>query len=198
MSDETLGTQSRRSFLRLSSYLTGGLVLPLAGTKALAISNPAQAESVAVRPVAMPVSRELSLFRAAARGYNALRRKIYTEWGSHLARFGCEAAIVDKLIKPEGDVVAAKALAVIARPVETWADVGALAEIAWLYAPRDDCPVGPHSRELKRGHWRRRPDDAWGFDHEEDPRLSANAALIEGVLKMTNGQRFDMYDVPPI
>jgi hypothetical protein len=188
---------SRRSLLRLSGYLTGGLVLPLAGTKALALVNPGQAESVAVTPVAMPISDELVQFRALARSYATLRHKTHATWGHHLKQFGSEEAIVTRLLDPENQRVEAQAAAVIARPVNSWADVGALAEIAWLAAPKDRHPARNPTGQLARGHWRRHWRGQVGSDpyfvHEDDMHLSATAALIEAVLTMTGGQRFDMY-----
>lgn len=184
---------SRRSLLRLSGYLTGGLVLPLVGTQALALVNPGQTESVAVAPVAMPVSNELVKFRSHARVFANLRRQTWAKYRHSLPQFRSEQEIVDTIIKPESRRVEAQAAVILARPVTSWADVGELAEIAWLAAQKDDCPVGPRTGQLKRGIWRRRGSDPYDFVHEDVLSLNATAALIEAVLTMTGGQRFDMY-----
>lgn len=181
---------SRRSLLRLSGYLTGGLVLPIAGTKALALVNPGQAESVAVAPVAMPVSNELATFRAIAREYSDLR---YETWyGGNRPRGMTDQEIVDTILVPSRRRVDSQAAVIMQRPAPSWGDVGELAEIAWLAAPKDDCPTCPRSGQLKRGHWRRSGPEPHDFVHEDDLSLSANAALIEAVLAITGGQRFDM------
>jgi hypothetical protein len=193
MSDETFAATSRRSFLRLSGYLTGGLVLPLAGNKVLALANPAQAETVAVSPIAMPVCDELVKFRSLARGYAALRRETWETYRNGLpGDKPTQEFIVRTVIAPERERVNTQAAAVIARPVTTLADVAALAEVAWLAAPKDDCPVGPRTSRLKRGHWKPNEPGSRDFIHSDHMYYAATAALIEAVLTLAGGQRFDM------
>jgi hypothetical protein len=185
---------SRRSLLRLSGYLTGGLVLPLAGTKALALVNPGQAETVAVTPVAMPVSDDLATFRALAREYSDLR---YETWyGGKRPRGITDQEIVDTILSPSRRRVDSQAAMILQRSAPSWGDVGELAEIAWLAAPKDDCPIRRPSGQLKRGFWRRSGPEPHDFVHEDDLSLSANAALIEAVLTLTGGQRFNLYRDP--
>lgn len=193
MTDETLAATSRRSFLRLSGYLTSGLVLPLAGTKALTLVNPVQAEGVAVAPVAMPICDELAQFRALTRGYSALRLETWARYRADIDRFKpSEEVVVRTIIAPEMERVNSQAAAVIARPVITWADAVALAEVAWVAAPKDDCPVGTPSGQLKRGHWKR-SGGARDFLHTDDMYYAATAGLIEAVLTLGGGERFEMY-----
>lgn len=184
---------SRRSFLRLSGYLSGGLVLPLAGTKAIALTNPAQADAVDVAPVAMPVSDDLVRLRSLARGYSRLRRLTWDNHRRGIPKDKSEREIVETIIQPEHQRVERQAAAMIARPCSSWADVGELAEIAWLAAPKDNCPIGPRTGQLQRGNWRRCGPNPHDFVHDDDVYLCATAALIEAVLTMTGGQRFDMY-----
>lgn len=184
---------SRRSLLRLSGYLTGGLVLPFAGTKALALINPADAEAIAVRPTTMPVSNDLLQFRSLTREYIRIRHDTWEDWHTGARSWESQQAAVDESITPAVRHYEAAAMAIVARPVTSWADIGELAEIAWAVAPKDMCPVRERSGELQRGYWRRRdPSNPYVWDHHDDLRLSAQAALIEGVLAMTGGHRFDM------
>jgi len=184
---------SRRSFLRLSGYLTGGLVLPLAGSKTLALANPAQAETVAVSPVAMPVCDELFKFRSLARSYAVLRRETWETYRNGLpGEKPTQEFIVRTIIAPERERLNAHAAAVIARPVTALADLAALAEVAWLAAPKDDCPVGSPSGQLKRGHWKP-GHGSRDFIHTDDMYYAATAALIEAVLTLASGQRLDLY-----
>lgn len=176
---------SRRSILRggLRTALgVGGIMLPFAGTKALTFAEPAAAADLAVIETSFPLSRDLIRYRAMLREHE--------EWRLDATIARCFSHEPPSLLAEEVGlrrrVYEDQAKTIMARPVHSWGDVAELAEIAWQAAPKRQELIGPDSDRtcLARGFWNR-------CEFIEDFGMVANAALIEAVLTMSGGQRYD-------
>lgn len=176
---------SRRSILRggLRTALgAGGLMLPFAGSKALTFAEPAAAAELAVIQTSFPVSADLVRYRAMLREHEEWRLE------ATIARaFSHEPpAVLAEEVGQRRSLYEGQAGAIMARPVQSWGDVAELAEIAWEAAPKHRVWSGPDPDEtrLATGHWN------YGR-YVEDFSMIANAALIEAVLSMSGGERYD-------
>jgi hypothetical protein len=177
-------TLSRRGVFRLGG-LAGGLLLPFAGGKALSFVDMTEAAKFDVANAAFPVSRELAVFRHAAEGI--------VEWcnigAAKNAKMPVTKFIVQLRAREEARNTAAHAI--WSRPVQTWGDVADLAEVAWQYALKEE-DFG--ANRLGRNPTGRLQQIDSRFTAETgDVRLAEHAAamLIEGVLTLSAGRRYD-------
>lgn len=204
---------SRRSLLRMGGIMSGGLILPWAGSKALALAEPAAAADLAVVETVFPVSTELRSLRSMIREHADWRLEA-TIAQHHKderdlalfaarARAGLEQETCFRTGLPLHDEVGrrvdayeAHAAQILERPVRSWGDVAEIAEIAWSVAPKvgdrwdggPEAPVGTVPALLRKNATRHPR-------YQSDISLAANAALIEGVLTMAGGERYDpLYD----
>lgn len=190
---------SRRSLLRLGGLVSGGLILPWSGSKVLALAEPATAADLAVTSTEFPVSNEMIAYRAMMREHASWRlaATISARRADTLNRPG---DTLPEEVRRRTKLHERYAAEIFQRPVRSWSDVAALAEIAWAAAPK----AGPYNVEKFEPLYnpprlaRTYVDTDMGYRGGDgtfvrDFSLSANAALIEGVLAMTGGERFDPY-----
>lgn len=168
---------SRRSLMRLVG-LGGGLLLPFSGGGVLRLADTAAAAALPVSTSPFPVSPLVQRFREEARALFEI--KLTND--NSLAHQNAHIAQAQELSE------AAKA--VIAQPVRNFADLRGLAEVAWLGAPKEELWEGRFhytSKLYQLGS----PPARHGWSRQWDWAVFASAALIEGVLTLTNGERFD-------
>jgi hypothetical protein len=154
---------NRRLFLRSALGAAGGLLLPWRGGGAMALDL--EAPRVPVTPVSLPVSPEVRQMREILGALHEIRLENRCSGGP-----GSEWAGLYREYRP-------LARRVVSRPVRSWSDCVELAEIAWNAWP---C-IDKYSGRLEPSH-----DGLMGTRQQ-----SAAAALIEGVLTLGNGVRFD-------
>jgi hypothetical protein len=180
MNRETEIFAGRRSFLSLTGALTGGLMLPWAGGKALSLADPAAAAQVAVVPTALPTSELLLKFRAAMMA-----------WATSPENPGDHSGPSSGTPWWQNQAAAkAAAEAVWATPVKTWSDVAARAEIAWSFAQK--------RTDKSNGFWNRtgqllKDDDEDQYRMYPGVTVRANAELIEAVQALAGGERIDIH-----
>jgi hypothetical protein len=163
---------NRRQFLgTLGRIVGGGLLLPVAGKGALSFADAAKAAELPVAVSPLPFSAECLALRSLKRDMLATRlagdrndERGATVRAEHYLRY---LSLSD---------------AIAARP-PTWTNAVELAEIAWHWAPKrqlrdlgDDGP-SPWTTTLR--------------DAGNPTRGGASAALIEAVLTLGGGERFD-------
>ena len=157
-------TDDRRTFLRSALTAAGGLLLPFRGTGALALDL--AAPHVPVSAVPLPVSattRELRHIKHVLHDIN-VQGRAYREGA--LSREWWETF---RAYDAEAEVL-------LSRPVRSWADCVELAEVCW------------HT------HWKGRYENGRVRLEPRRPDCIAERArinLIEGVLALGGGQRFD-------
>jgi hypothetical protein len=179
----SLSPSNRRAFLgTLRNALgAGGLLLPLAGNRALALPpNLGAAAQVSVKLEASPVSAEGQSLRSIR---DALHK---VHWAPQTERRTREwQHLMRDQYKPLAD-------AITARPAPTWADCVELAEIVWQFLEKEDEP--------------RRNDDWYYSVRGGKPAASgysvraamdvcysreAIVALVQAVLTLGQGRRCD-------
>ena len=165
----------RRQFLgTLAKALGGGLLLPMSGTGALALPDLSGAERLPVRAVPLPLSSEALELRQ-------IRRQLF---GLHLQPGNTRDW------RTVMDHYGAGVCALASRPSTTWAQVVELAEAAWHMAPKEEVFVD--ARRWCTAYTGRLATKAgYAGERGECWRMRMNAALIEGVLSLGNGERFD-------
>lgn len=165
---------TRRAFLgTLGKALgAGGVLLPLAGKGALAL--PADLGKAAALPLTaapMPFSPECLQLREIKRALHALPQTYEPDGGAwRCMMVGEYKPAVNRLC---------------ARPVRSWADCVELAETIWAFwekQHRDGDYVGPPIPKLMS-----EPTSATVGYHQRH----AIVALVEGVLTLGGGERFD-------
>ncbi len=170
---------SRRGIFRLGG-IVGGLLLPFAGGKVLRLADSAAAAAVPVIQSDVAVSPLVQRFRDEA-----------------LKLFEIKKACGVVEIAPGGahynqsQIMEEAAKAVIAQPVRDFGDLRGLAEVAWLGAPKEELWEGPFGYTGKIYQLDSPPVRYGWAPRTWDWSVAANAALIEGVLELTNGNRFD-------
>lgn len=207
----------RRSVLRFGGLMSGGLILPWAGSKALALAEPTTVADLAVVETPFPASAEIQCFRSMITEMSAWRleatiaqeRKDEVDLAlfAERRRLGTEPKTFFRTgqplfseLKQRRAAWKAQAHKVLSRPVQSWGDVAEIAEIAWTVAPKvgdrldakgEPAPLGT-TPALRRyaGRTRELPTN---YDYIDDFAIAANAALIDGVLTMAAGKRFDPY-----
>ena len=170
---------SRRGIFRLGG-IAGGLLLPFAGGKVLRLADSAAAAAVPVIQSDVPVSPLVQRFRDEAWKMFEVK-KTHDNSVSHQSAHYIQSQVMEEAAK-----------AVIAQPVRDFGDLRGLAEVAWLGAPKEELWEGPFRYTGKIYRLSSPPARyGWGAPHGRDWSVAANAALIEGVLELTNGSRFD-------
>jgi hypothetical protein len=170
---------TRRAFLGTLGKLlgAGGVLLPVAGKGALAL--PADLGKAAALPVTaapMPFSADCLQLREIKRALAALPLNSGGAKGPWYRLMTEEYAPVQQRL--------------CARPVRSWTDCVELAEAIWTCwekEHRDGYYVGPRIDKLSV-----HPSNAAVGYHQRD----AIVALVEGVLAMGGGERFDPRIVP--
>jgi hypothetical protein len=204
----------RRSVLRFGGLMSGGLILPWAGSKALALAEPTTVADLAVVETPFPASAEILRFRSMITEMSAWRleatiaqeRKDEVDLAlfAERRRHGTEPKTFFRTgqplfseLKQRCDAWEAQAHKVLSRPVQSWGDVAEIAEIAWTVAPKvgdrmDDKgePAPPGATPALRRYAGSVRDPR---NYIDEFAIAANAALIDGVLTMAGGQRFDPY-----
>ncbi len=169
---------SRRGIFRLGG-IAGGLLLPFAGSKVLRLADSAAAAAVPVVQCDVQVSPLVQRFRDEALKFFEFK-KAHDNSSLPQSAHTIQSQIMEEAAK-----------AVIAQPVRDFGDLRGLAEVAWLGAPKEELWEGPFGYTGKIYHLNS-PPVRYGFAPRTwDWSVAANAALIEGVLELTNGNRFD-------
>lgn len=181
---------SRRSMLRIGGLMSGGLLLPWAGGKALALADPAAAADVALVTADFPASPDLIQYRQLMREHAAWRlNQAITKWYPR-NRVETDQQLADA-VREHGLRHKGVAAQIWSQPARTWGDVVARAEIAWSAAPKvryyDGRPSDPEP-ELQT-----MADQPRAHVYLTTFSLAANAALIESVLTMAGGERYDPF-----
>ena len=164
---------NRRQFF---GTLGRALLLPMTGTAAVSFVDPSKAAALPVKAVPLPVSPECLELRRIKRALAALPVNCDVGFAGmrgpwHTIRTTEYAPVRDRLV---------------ARPVASWADLVGLAELIWAdwrKQDRDGWSVGPPTATLSVD---RRDWGGCGV-HDRD----AIAALVEGVLTLGKGERYD-------
>lgn len=156
-------SHDRRVFLRSALTAAGGLLLPFRGAGALELDL--TAPHVPVSAVPLPVSSTTLELRRIKHALHEIRQRQVCRDGSLSDEWRETVRAYD-----------AEAELLLSRPVRSWADCVELAEVCW------------HT------HWK-------GWDENGRVRLAprwpdciaerARISLIEGVLSLGGGQRFD-------
>lgn len=169
---------SRRSLLRNGARvalgsLGAGVLLPWSGTKALTIVD-AGAVTAAIAP--MPFSEECLRLRAIKREFVAVpshpHSMLHARWWEL------------------NDAYQASLDTLLARPATSWGHCVELAEVAWHYSPKiweQDCRL---TRRLVGSDGIRR-NEAAGYAAQNSIGMRVVPALIESVLSMGSGERYD-------
>jgi len=158
-------SDTRRTFLRSTLAATGGLLLPLNGTGAIALNL--DAPRLPVSAVPLPLSSEALKLRRIKTALRAIRMENSgpsgpgSPWANTMTEY---TAVADQVVR---------------RPVQSWADCVELAEIAWHGQWKND---GPDGRPRLSFHPSLQLDCCWTW---------ATIALIEGVLTLGKGERND-------
>jgi hypothetical protein len=179
-----MSNTDRRSFLRggLRTTLGLGLVLPWQGGGALAL--PDIGSALSAEAVSLPVSAECLDLRQIKRelasthlaqttlSYDERNRRWTHLWGRHHA----------------------VAQVLYDRPVRNWSQVSELAEVAWFHAQKEEEELGDPSWRYYSytGRLARTTGDScWRSWSSSSSATASYAALIEGVLTLTGGERYD-------
>lgn len=194
---------TRRRFLSLGSMMTGGLLLPWAGGKALALANPGDAGNVPVVSADFPVSRELKAYRDAREALISNPFPLVLSQ-SALEALDDQTANTITLAVRHADkghaeyralyrAMVAAAIAVWETPVLNWGDVAARAEIAWEAAPKIEDPYGTNDMPIKGDgiDW----PLGGGANYSNYPSalsVRASAELVEAVMTLTGGEKVDV------
>lgn len=204
---EKADTTSRRGFLRLGSMLSGGaatgLLVPWAGGKVFALAEPAKAANLAVTTSSFAMSSAAQIFRHEVLGLEEVMRaytlgKLKPESG--YTEDGHGPGYMRYLAKQRNGVRNA-AYPVWERGADTWSDLADLAEIAYFAAPKELTwdystlarpPMsGKYTGNLVRHTTSTRSHREATTVADRDWYYAANAALIEGVLKLTGRTPYD-------
>ena len=174
-------TTRRQFFGTLGKALgAGGLLLPWGGKGALALpTDLGKAAQLPVTAAPMPFSTECLELRQLRRQLLDCRLRqsqdrqplddYQRDWRTVMDHYGATAGVLSR------------------RPATSWGHVVELAEIAWHFAPKeeiadsDGCLV--YTGRLAGKPRFTKGEDCW--------RMRANAALIEAVLNLGGGERFD-------
>ena len=168
---------SRRGLFRLGG-LAGGLLLPFAGGKVLRLADTAAAASLPVALSAFPVSPSLQRFYDEARALFEVKTSNDNSQAHQRAHI------------EQAEALSIAAKAVICEPVRDFGDLRGLAEVAWLGAPKEELWEGRFGYTGKI-YQLDSPPAKWGWPRRWDWSFAASAALIEGVISLTNGDRYD-------
>jgi hypothetical protein len=173
---------TRRHFLGTLGKALGasGLLLPFAGKGALALpADLGKAAQLPVTAAPMPFSTECLELRQMRRQLLDCRLRqsqdrqphddYHRDWHAVMDRYGATTAVL------------------AGRPATSWGHVVELAEIAWHFAPKEEI-INADGCSVYTGRIATRPHLAKG---EDCWRMRANAALIEAVLALGGGERFD-------
>lgn len=191
MSKANEADSTRRGFLRLGSMLSGGaaagLLVPWAGGKVLTLAEPAKAADLAVKAGAFPTSPLFQTFQSEAHELEERMR------GYALGTLQYEPNGFARLVAEQRYKMQDTARPVWERGVETWSDLADIAEIAFLAAPKEltwDNREAYSEGASYTGTIVRHstPEDRHvqaTYDLDKRWYWAANAALIEGVLKLT-------------
>jgi hypothetical protein len=161
---------TRRQFF---GTLGRALLLPMAGTGAVAFAEPSKAAALSIKDAALPFSAECLELRQIKRALAALPRN---------SNSGMDGPWYQMRVNEYGPVRDR----LVARQAPSWTACVELAELIWS-----------DWRKQSRDGWCRGPDIPvlsvdrrdWGGSgvHDRD----AIAALVEGVLTLGKGERFD-------
>lgn len=180
----------RRAFLRggLRAALAtgGGLLLPWQGGGALALPDLAETARVPVSLGPLPVIPEcLELRRIKEK---LLERHLMRDKGGI-----DESQRIWRSLHEEHERVAHS---LYSKRVTSWSEVVAMAEIAWCYMPKEENRYfygEGYTGRLAKGYPKDQPRAVswvWGVA-AQDCAIRANANLIEAVLSLGGGERFD-------
>jgi hypothetical protein len=159
---------SRRQFLgTLGRIMGGGLLLPIAGKGALSLTDTAKAAELPVRLTPLPFSPDCLELRR-------IRRVLADIVPTHQPQ-PPDCAWWRTMVHKHRPVARRMA----SKPATSWTDCVELAELVWSYHEKERSCGPDHGaytgRLMTKRHW---SDDAV-------------AALVEGVLTLGNGERFD-------
>ena len=154
---------------------------PFAAKGPLALAEPGSAAQMRVTKAAMPWSAECLKLRELKQAMAAFNRD--QRQGRYRGRYAESCMHWRSMMWDYGEVAAE----IAARPNPTWQDACELAEIAWHMA----------QKERTEGNWAgkmtgRLSTVVDGFDDPHDYwRRKVHVALIETILKLGGGERFD-------
>jgi len=181
---------NRRQFLgTLGKALgAGGLLLPWAGKGALALpTDLGKAAGLPVTAAAMPWTAERLKLRGLKEAMLQHRRETYS--GRYAGKYDAACTAWRLLMADYGE----GAEAIATRPNPTWRDCVELAEIAWHMAQKEFSMgnwEGEFTGRLSRIHDNGNPTQGW--------LLQVHVALVEAILMLGGGERFDPREGPPV